>query len=57
MKGGFQSLSLDWKGAVFSLNGLHTVMFLTMIACLFLGNNFCTDINENRESYVKALFD
>lgn len=65
MKGGVRSLSMDWKSAVFSLNGLHTVMFLTMIVALFWGNKYCTGVNEDfdarteraRQTYALELED
>jgi len=31
---------------VFSLNGIHFMMFMLMIAMLFLGSSFCTGVLE-----------
>lgn len=53
--GGFKALSRDWKSAVFSLNGIHFMMFMLMIAMLFLGSSFCTGVLEEQEQRNKML--
>ena len=48
MRGGFSALSVNWKSQLFSLNALHTIMFLVMIVSLILGNKYCMSMNESR---------
>ena len=40
---------------MFSLNSIHFMMFMLMIAMLFLGSSFCTGVLEEQEQRNKML--
>lgn len=54
-KGGWAAMNWDWWGTLSSLNGLTSILFMTMIGGLLIGNRCCGEINDARTVMQKDL--